>query len=79
MEVNDEVSDDDLALTNSYFPSSIAISTKINQDIKDIEANELPTSFRYLNQTGDVHLNEYGYDFLAHCVYNKGKELGYFK
>ena len=53
--------------------------TKTEQDIKDLEANELPTSFRYLNQTGDVHLNEYGYDFLAHCVYNKGKELGYFK
>lgn len=53
--------------------------TKTEQDIKDIEANELPTSLRYQNQTGDVHLNEYGYDFLAHCVYDKGKELGYFK
>ena len=53
--------------------------TKTEQDIKDIEANELPTSLRYQNQTGDVHLNEYGYDFLAHCVYDKGKKLGYFK
>ena len=53
--------------------------TPTEQDIKDLEANELPTSLRYLNQIGDVHLNEHGYDFLAYCVYNKGKELGYFK
>lgn len=52
--INDEVSnDDDLALTNNYFPSSIAMSTKINQDIKDIEYSISYGQYHYIEDKKD--------------------------
>ncbi len=38
----------------------------------------VPASLHYNNDANNVHLNEYGYDFLAHLVYEKGKALGYY-
>ncbi len=42
-----------------------------------LSKNSIPPSLRYQNEAGNVHLNEYGYHFLAHCIHEKGKTLGY--
>lgn len=52
--------------------------TKTSKDIEMINQSRLPTSFRRNNDENEVHLNEYGYDLLAHLLYEQGKTLGYF-
>ena len=42
-----------------------------------ISKKSVPASLRYNNEADNVHLNEYGYHFLAHCIHEKGKTLGY--
>lgn len=42
-----------------------------------ISKKSVPPSLRYNNEADNVHLNEYGYHFLAHCIHEKGKTLGY--
>ena len=53
--------------------------TPTEADNKAVSRNEVPASLHYENDPSNVHLNEYGYHFLAYCVYEKGKALGYFK
>ncbi|MBR5224017.1 MAG: hypothetical protein IKV81_07635 [Clostridia bacterium] len=53
--------------------------TPTEADKSACSAGKLPPSFRYENSATDVHLSQYGYDFLAHCIYEQGKTLGYFK
>ena len=53
--------------------------TPTEEDTRAYSRDEVPASLHYENNAGDVHLNQYGYHFLAHCIYEKGKELGYFK
>lgn len=48
-----------------------------DEDLERIELGRTPPSLCYKNKP-DVHLNEYGYHFLAHLVYEKGKELNFF-
>jgi len=40
--------------------------------------NRIPPSFRLYPDNPDVHLNQYGYDLLAHLIYEQGKKLRYF-
>lgn len=47
-------------------------------DRREMAAGRVPPSLLYRNRP-DVHMNEYGYDFLAQLVYERGKELGYWK
>lgn len=47
------------------------------EDLERISLGRTPPSLCYKNKP-DVHLNEYGYHFLAHLVYEKGKELNLF-
>ena len=53
--------------------------TPTEADNKAVIKNQVPASLHYNNDPSNVHLNQYGYHFLAHCVYEKGKALGYFK
>ena len=53
--------------------------TPTDADTKAIAQNKIPPSLRYQNEADNVHLNEYGYDFLANCIYEQGKTLGYWK
>ena len=53
--------------------------TPTEEDNKAISKNQVPASLHYNNDVSNIHLNQYGYHFLAHCVYEKGKALGYFK
>lgn len=39
----------------------------------------MPASLRYKNKADEVHLNEKGYHFLAHLIYERGKLLGMWK
>lgn len=52
--------------------------TPTENDKEAYSKNEIPASLHNENNASDVHLNQYGYHFLAHCIYEKGKELGYF-
>ena len=47
------------------------------EDLERIELGRTPPSLCYKNKP-DVHLNEYGYHFLAHLIFEKGKELKLF-
>lgn len=47
------------------------------EDLERIALGRTPPSLCYKNKP-DVHLNEYGYHFLAYLVYEKGKELKLF-
>ena len=49
------------------------------EDESAIGAGNVPPALRYQNEPSNVHLNEYGYDFLAHLIYERGKELGFWK
>lgn len=51
--------------------------TPTEEDIKACNANKIPASLRYNNEPNNSHLNAYGYHFLAHCIHEKGKTLGY--
>lgn len=54
--------------------------TPTKTDEAMIEAGNLPASLRYNNEgAAQVHLNKYGYHFLATVVYEQGKTLGYWK
>lgn len=53
--------------------------TPTEEDNKAAVRNQVPASLHYQNDASNVHLNKYGYHFLAHCIYEKGKALGYFK
>lgn len=54
--------------------------TPTKTDEAMIEAGNLPASLRYNNEgTAQVHLNKYGYHFLATVVHEQGKTLGYWK
>ena len=45
-------------------------------DEKEMKVGHVPPSLLYKNRP-DCHMNEYGYDFLARLVYERGKALGY--
>ncbi len=47
-------------------------------DRREMAVGRVPPSLLYRNRP-DVHMNEYGYDFLAQLVFERGKELGYWK
>lgn len=47
--------------------------TPTEQDTTDISDGEIPSSLR----SDSIHLNNYGYQGVANCVYRLGKELGY--
>lgn len=51
--------------------------TPTDADTKACTQGKIPPSLRYQNEADNVHLNEYGYHFLANCIYEKGKTLGY--
>ncbi len=51
--------------------------TPTSGDKTAISKKSIPPSLRYENEADNVHLNEYGYHFLAHCIYEQGKTLGY--
>ena len=53
--------------------------TPTEDDNKATVRNQVPASLHLNNDAANVHLNKYGYHFLAHCIYEKGKALGYFK
>ena len=44
-----------------------------------IVGGEVPVSLRYQNNRNEVHLNKYGYHFLATILYERGQKLGYWK
>ncbi len=48
-------------------------------DTNLIAQKRIPASLRYQNKPTEIHLNEKGNHFLATCVYEKGKALGYWK
>ncbi|MBO4433319.1 MAG: hypothetical protein J5852_07305, partial [Clostridia bacterium] len=52
--------------------------TKTELDESMISQNRFPTSFRRVADENEVHLNDKGYDLLAHHLYLQGKALGYF-
>lgn len=52
---------------------------KSETDRECIQKGKMPPHFTYKNNVGDCHLNEIGYRVLAHLVYKKGIELGYWK
>ncbi len=52
--------------------------SKTSKDTEYMSQNRIPPSFRLNNSETDVHLNEYGYDLVAHLIYEKGKKLNYF-
>lgn len=47
--------------------------TPTSQDETDVANGVVPASLRY----DSVHFNDYGYTAVANCVYNHGKDLGY--
>ena len=49
--------------------------TPTEQDTTDIANGVVPTSLRY----DSVHFNDYGYIAVATCVYEAGKDLGYWE
>ncbi len=49
---------------------------KTEEDDELMAKGLVPASLRYKNDKGELHLNEYGYHFLAHLVYNRGQSLG---
>lgn len=49
--------------------------TPTEQDTTDIANGVVPTSLRY----DSVHFNDYGYITVANCVYEAGKDLGYWE
>ncbi len=52
--------------------------TKTSTDETWMADYRVPPSFRLYPNDPDVHLNKYGYDLIAHLIYEKGKEIGYF-
>lgn len=46
-------------------------------DLDKIKTGEIPPMFRLNNNPNDIHLNKYGYSFLAKVLYERGRELGY--
>ena len=52
--------------------------TKTADDESMISQSRLPLSFRRVADENEVHLNDKGYDLLAHHLYLQGKALGYF-
>ncbi len=53
--------------------------TPTPEDKAALSAGNVPPALRYNNEPTNVHLNEYGYDFLAHLIYERGKQLGFWK
>lgn len=53
--------------------------TPTEADKAAIAKNKIPPALRYQNEADNVHLNEYGYHFLANCIYERGKTLGYWQ
>ncbi|MBO5726311.1 MAG: hypothetical protein J6S00_04550, partial [Clostridia bacterium] len=49
--------------------------TPTAEDLKCIAAGDAPNSLR----SDAIHGNQYFYNVVAKCVYNKGVELGYWK
>lgn len=52
--------------------------SKTSKDTEFMSQNRIPPSFRLNNSETDVHLNAYGYDLVAHLIYEQGKKLNYF-
>ena len=51
-----------------------------SRDNNLLRSGNVPSSLRYGNQGAEqVHLNRYGYHFMATVVYEQGKTLGYWK
>ena len=50
--------------------------TPTDPDRSEMAAGRVPTSLLYQGKV-DVHMNEYGYDFLAKLVFEQGRKLGY--
>lgn len=53
--------------------------TPKEDDWIDINQDLIPKSLSWNNNRHDVHLNEYGYYYMATMVYEKGVKLGYWK
>ncbi len=48
-----------------------------NDDIIRMGEGLIPPSFRLNNNPNEIHLNKYGYSFLAKKLYERGKKLGF--
>ena len=51
--------------------------TRTPEDLTMIQQGRVPACLRYLNRAEELHLNKYGYAFLAQVLYEKGAQLGY--
>lgn len=49
------------------------------EDNEKMKQGIIPPSFRLKNNPNDIHLNEYGYSFLAKKLYERGQKLGYWE
>ncbi len=49
---------------------------KTDDDAELMARGSMPVSLRYKNDKNEVHLNENGYHFFAHIIYERGAELG---
>ncbi len=66
----------ELAIANGLQAEGI---TPTATDEKTINEGLVPASLHYRKNPKDIHLNEQGNHFLATCVYEKGKALGYWE
>lgn len=67
----------ELAVAHGLQTEGLTATVK-DQDL--IKSGNVPSSLRYGNQgTEQVHLNKYGYHFMATVVYEQGQKLGYWK
>lgn len=46
-------------------------------DIEKMKEGKIPPSFRLNNNPNEIHLNKYGYSFLAKILYERGNKLGF--
>ncbi len=51
--------------------------TPTQTDLEKMNNGEIPPMFRLNNNPNEIHLNKYGYSFLAKKLYERGKKLGY--
>lgn len=50
------------------------LSSPTQEDIEDMKNDELPKSIRSIDR---IHFNRFGYEFIAKCIYEHGKEMNY--
>lgn len=59
--------------------TGIGLMLATGTDTSLINSGHVPASLRYGNAADQVHLNRYGYHYMATVVYEQGKTLGYWQ